>query len=462
MQKTDKNSILLAILIVLQPILDICSYFAIKAGLTSVTTLLRLAIFGALMLYAFLLSGKKKAYYIFAAVSGVYWLIHMLLSARGGYQSAIMDLNGFARTIQMPALTLAFITLFQRARQFPLAMGKYFSINYFIIGGSIVLSFLVNRPVYTYQPDTGVLGWFATGNAQSCIVSVLAIPALYYSYRKNNNLFFILTMVVAFTIMFFLGTQVALYSIFITGISFLLVMLWNREKKWVMAGALIFALLLTGIACPYSPCYQNAHAENDSVTKWEDLLDQDAFLPVEPNPNAPSNPETPTLVLEGTLLAPLEDRFGYDKVLEIYGGEIDAYELIDNRQVKINYGRLFMAEQDIWTWLFGCEDMDFYHNGLTFDPENDFPAIFFFYGIVGIGLYLAFLAYFVVILAKDIFKSLKKLPAEKVFLGLTLLLSMGIAQLSANVLRRPNVSIFISLMLAYVYYVCKIQKEHEA
>ena len=458
MQKTDKNSLLLSVLILLQPILDICSYFAVKAGFTSVTTMLRLAIFGCLIIYAFLLSEKKKAYYIFAAIAGVYWLIHMAISARSGYQSVIADLNGFARTVQLPALTLAFITLFRRAQKYPFAMGKYFSINYFIIGGSIILSFLVNQPVYTYFPKIGVLGWFATGNAQSCIVSVLAIPALFYSYHRKSNVFFILTMLVAFSIMFFLGTQVALYSIFITGISFLAVMLWNREKRYVMAGALIVALLVTCIALPYSPCRKNANAEENSISRWEDYIDTGGIAVDTPS----QQPETPTYVLQDTLLQPLEERFGYEKVLEIYGGEIDAYELIDNRQRKINFCRLAMAEQDIWALLFGCEDMDFCYNGDTFDPENDFPAIFFYYGIVGLGLYLAFLLYFVIILAKDIFKSLKKLPREKVFLGLTLALSMGVAQLSGNVLRRPNVSIFLSLMLAYVYHICKIQKEQTA
>ena len=97
--------------------------------------------------------------------------------------------------------------------------------------------------------------------------------------------------------------------------------------------------------------------------------------------------------------------------------------------------------------------------GETFDPENDFPAIFFYYGIVGVLLYVAFLGYFAWLLIKDIFRSLKKLPVDKVVIALSLVLSMGCAELSANVLRRPNASIYISLLLAYAYYVCKVQKE---
>ena len=195
-------------------------------------------------------------------------------------------------------------------------------------------------------------------------------------------------------------------------------------------------------------------AEQESLHQWEELLGK---------PSEDSDGESVILEneLQDTLLAPLVDRFGYDKTLEVYGGSIDATELMDNRQMKVHFGLLTMSEKDMWVWLFGCEDADLYFKGEVFDPENDFPAVFFYYGIVGIALYVVFLGYFAFILIKDIFKSLKKLPVDKVILGLSLVLSMGCAELSANVLRRPNASIYISLMLAYTYYVCKINKEQK-
>lgn len=452
MLKMDKNSIVLAVLIMIQPILDIASYFAIQTGMTSVTSLLRLAIFGAIMVYAFILSDRKKVYYIFAAILGAYWIVHMLICARDGY-SLVSDANGFLRTIQMPALTLAFITLFQRSQRFPQEIGKYFGINYIIIGASILLSFAVNMPVYTYYPDVGIKGWFFTGNSQSYIISAMAMLALYDAYRKKNNIAFVLTMVLAFTLMFLLGTLVALYSIFITAVAYLVIILWNREKRWVMTAALVVAIVMTVFAYPYSPSRQVSAAENESLMEWEELLQDDKDPDKEPS--ASEND------LEGTALEPMVERFGYEKVLEVYGGSIEASELMDNRQMKVNFGRLVMAEKDIWNWLFGVEDEDMYFKGETFDPENDFPAIFFYYGIVGVLLYVLFLGYFAVILIKDIFKNLKRLPVDKVLLGLSLVLSMGCAELSANVLRRPNASIFISLMLAYAYYVCKVEKEQD-
>lgn len=451
MMKMDKNSIVLAVLIMLQPILDIASYFAIEIGMTAVTSALRLAIFAAIMIYAFILSDRKKVYGIFAGIMGVYWIAHMLVCARDGY-SLVSDVNGFLRTVQMPALTFAFITLYKRSEKFPQEIGKYFAINYVIIGASILLSFLLDMPVSTYKSGVGIKGWFFTGNSQSYIIGVMAMLALYYFYNKKNNIGFIVTMLVAFVQMFFFGTLVALYSIFITAGVFLVIMLWNREKRWVMASALVVAVIVTLIALPYSPNRQQGAKEDAALSRWEDMLEEQEKDPVQ-------TPEEEMHNLDETILKPLVDRFGYDKVLEVYGGEIEAPELMDYRQRKVSFGLLVMAEQDVWGWLFGIEDADMIYGDETYDPENDFPAVFFFYGIVGILLYLVFLGYFAVILCKDIFRNLKKLPVEKVIVGLSLLLSMGCAELSANVLRRPNASIFISLMLAYVYYLCKVQKE---
>ncbi len=456
MLKTDKNSMILAVLIMLQPVLDICSFFAIEYGMTAITSAVRLVIFAAIMVYAFLLSDKKKAYYIFAAVAGIYFVIRALLCARDGYE-LVSDVNGFLRTIQMPALTLAFITLFQRSKKFPEKMGKYFAINYVTIGISVLLSFLVGDPEYTYYPDIGIKGWFYTGNSQSCILTIMALPALCYFYRENKKLLFVLTLSVALVQMFFFGTLVTLWSIFLVCAVFLVLMIWNREKKWVMMGAVAVALIATAVAYPYSYSVQVSEAEGTSQQEWQEFLENQDKDP-------DKDPEDTELLLKDTILEPLVERFGYENVLAVYGGEIDASELMDNRQLKINFGKLVMQEQDIWSLLFGFEDRDMYIGDETYDPENDFPAVFFFYGIVGVCLYIVFLGYFAWILLKDIFRSLKKLPVEQTILGLNLLLAMAIAELSANVLRRPNVSIFVSLMLAYAYYICKIRKgdDHES
>lgn len=64
MVKTDKNTIVLTALIVMQPILDIMSYFAIKTNMTAITSVLRrpnAAIYVSLLLaYVYYVCKIKK------------------------------------------------------------------------------------------------------------------------------------------------------------------------------------------------------------------------------------------------------------------------------------------------------------------------------------------------------------------------------------------------------------------
>lgn len=472
MVKTDKNSIILSILIMIQPILDICSYFAVEAGITTVTTMLRFAIFGAVMLYAFALSNRKKVYFIFAGIVGLYWIIHVLICARDGY-SFVSDTNNLLRTLHMPALTIAFITLFKHANRYPENIGKCFSINYVIIAASIILSFIVNKPVYTYDrwidgiwAPVGIKGWFYTGNSQSCIIAVMSLLALYDAYRKKNNLYFVGVMALSFVMLFFFGTRVTYISIFLVALSFLVLILWNREKRIVVPIALVLAIAVAIVGYPYSPNHEIRSSVNNSQMAWEEFIEENTPTqptisedPTQPitNTEKPEPPQNQTIL--GSNIEVLSARFGHDKVLALYGNDVSALELMDNRQAKVNFGKLLMAENDIWIRLFGCEYQDFDYNGGTYDPESDFSALYFFHGYVGIALYIGFVIYFALLLLKDILMSLKKLPAEKVLVALSLVLAFGVAQLSANVLRRPNVSIYISLLLAYAYYICKKRKE---
>ena len=480
MVKTDKNSIILSILIMIQPILDICSYFAVEAGITTVTTMLRFAIFGAVMLYAFALSDRKKVYFIFAGVIGLYWIIHVLICARDGY-SFVSDTNNLLRTLHMPALTIAFITLFKHANRYPENIGMCFSINYVIIAASIILSFIVNKPVYTYDrwidgiwAPVGIKGWFFAGNSQSCILALMAMLAMFDAYQKKKNLYFIGIMVLIFIMMFFFGTRVTYLSIFIIALSFLVLILWNREKRIVIPVALLLALAIAVVAYPYSPTYQIRATSYENETAWNEIIADttnattsiettNATTSIETTPSI-STPEKPQVPVQNqpvlTIgLETLGERFGLEKVLALYGNDIDAAELMDNRQLKVNFGKLLMAENDIWIRLFGCEYQDFYYRDGTYDPENDFSSLYFFHGYVGLALYAAFIAYFILLLAKDILQNLKFLPKEKVLLCLSLILVLGIAELSGHVLKRPSVSIYISLLLAYAYYICKKRKE---
>ena len=151
------------------------------------------------------------------------------------------------------------------------------------------------------------------------------------------------------------------------------------------------------------------------------------------------------------------DRFGAERVLvEGYGYIPDAYMLADTRANKVRFAQMLWSDSDMLTRLVGFEYsnvIDYVGNEGTYDLENDYPALFYYYGYLGCGLYLLFLGYFVFRLARKVIFDFKN--SVNLF-NFSLLLVFGIqlfaAQLSGAILRRPNVSIYLSIVLMLIYF----------
>lgn len=62
------------------------------------------------------------------------------------------------------------------------------------------------------------------------------------------------------------------------------------------------------------------------------------------------------------------------------------------------YAKLMWEEKDFLTRLLGFEYSDMIYGDTIYDLENDFPAVFYFCGYIGFGLYMVFLALFVVMI----------------------------------------------------------------
>ena len=111
----EKNlKIFIFLLITIQPLLDVLSFFLVKAEMTIISTMLRMAMFVFVMLFAFFFSDHKKIYYIFVGIAGGYFVLHAMNCFRIGYISPVEDAANFFRTVQTPALCIAFITAFKR------------------------------------------------------------------------------------------------------------------------------------------------------------------------------------------------------------------------------------------------------------------------------------------------------------------------------------------------------------
>ena len=116
---------------------------------------------------------------------------------------------------------------------------------------------------------------------------------------------------------------------------------------------------------------------------------------------------------------------------------------------------------DSLTHLFGIDVSDIWLTG-SCDLENDWPAIYYYYGIVGFGAYLGFLLYFVFLIIRRLFMNFKTaFTTDNFILLITFALFIGLAQFSGSVLRRPNVSVYMSLVLGLIYYQTVVKSANE-
>ena len=478
----------ISILICIQPLLDVCSYFLLKTGDTTLTTILRTLMFAGIVLYTFLISDHKKVYYIFYGVVGAYWILHMVNCFRISYQSPMSDCANFLRAVQMPALTISFITLLKKSSRMSKRIQIGFLINIVIILAVIALSYLTGMPEYTYGNylKIGVMGWFGVHNAQSAIVMLLVPLALYFVYKLQNKCFFFISAIACFGLLFFTGTRLTFYSIFIVAAAFLFLMAINRKKQWFYY-AVFLATIVIGVTCiNYSPMYQRNQMQVKSYDNYQDEIGSKAMAESEsesqqrtetiPVKQEDTTVTTNTAVqdstsdiknynsiynnLAGGFLADLIDHFGIEKVAAAYDYSTDTEVLLNARTKKLVFAKLSWEQQDFITKCVGYEYSTLLTDKEIYTPENDFPSLFYFFGYIGTGLYLAFILYFVVLIIRQMLKGLRNVfSMESGVICVTFLLLLGAAQLSGNVLFRPNVSIYLSIILAYLYYYFKYHDE---
>ena len=109
--------------------------------------------------------------------------------------------------------------------------------------------------------------------------------------------------------------------------------------------------------------------------------------------------------------------------------------------------------------LFGLELGDMTYLRENYDLENDFHGISMLYGWAGLALLGLFLFYFIGLIIWALAKNAKRyytLAAGGY--GIALLMGLMHAYATAGVLRRPNASFYLSIILAVIYFLVMIRK----
>jgi hypothetical protein len=459
------------LLIAAQPLLDTLAYFTqSKAG--TAAGYIRLAVMLALPLYVLLTTARKKRFFLGLAVIGVFCALHALNCWRVGYLSARYDLAYLARVAQMPLLCLSFLWLMEE-EQTRLHAWRGILAAALIMALSVPLARLTGTGNVTYGEGLGYSGWVIDDNrcANSILLVTLSAFGVWYAVKTRRKWLSVLIPLAVAALFLTNGTKACYFSLFgifaaFSGYLALSALLGKEKLNKLLLIVLVLLMIFAVVIYPYTPRYKVSRnlAKQDTTGEIEATLLAKGIditnMSFEERFNDPTVKEVFTTYYWKYLgsLPDLIDRFGMDRVLRQYQMSTNVAKLIDTRVMKLNYAAMIWSEEtDTLTKLVGVEATRVGPAGQIpngqYDMENDWPAVFYYYGYLGTALYCGFVLYFVLRILRSLRADFKgSLTAENFTLALVLALQLGLAQFSGALVRRPNVSIYFALVLALIWY----------
>lgn len=470
-RKTCKDFFLenwLVLLIAAQPLLDVLAYWTRSEDGTA-AGYIRLCVMMLIPLYLLFALKKKKKFIISMLVIGMYCVGHVLNCFRLGYIDPVLDISYLAKIAQLPILAVCFAFLIKDERTMRQALrGIWLAAA--ITVGCLLLSLVTGTWNSTYGGGLGISGWVIDDNrcANSIIFVTLSVFAIFYAYNSEKKAVQIGVPALTALILVANSTRacyMGLFCIFASYITFALIrskISGERVKK-----TFVITLILLSIAAaavyPYTPRALVDSGKVASAQKSQNEFDEKVKA-MGYDLNQMSDEEklnTPEVFeafeeyytkIVGYVIPDMFTRFGTERVLIKYGFETNANKLIDVRRMKSTLGALIWDDCDPVTKLFGFEITQ-QCSVRHYDMENDWPALFYYTGYLGFGLYVAFVLYFVYLIIRRMIKDFRgSFTAENLALGVCLALQLALAQFSGALIRRPNVSIYFALVLGMIYY----------
>lgn len=457
-------------LIVMQPLLDIIAFWT-KNPDGTLAGYVRLLIMVCLPLYLlFTLRGSERKSFIFWMLGiGLVCALHIANTIRTGPVSLGFDISYTAKVAQMPILAVCFMYSIKNDQTRNQAYwGLFFAAG--ITAAALGLSVLTGTANCTYGEGLGVSGWVIDDNrcANSIILVTLAAFSIFCAVKSDKPFVNIAVPVIAAVVLIANGTMTCYMSIFVIFIGFAVFLLLEKKIRGCNLNrlaviALVAVAIASAAAYPLTPKYKIKQTQSDfAELTQDDFNDELGVLGYDldsmSNEEKLSNPEIHTALEDYYwkclwIITPnMFERFDIDEIMLKYDLTTDAATLIDTRTIKNAYASLMWDHSDTLTKLFGIDVSDIWLTG-GMDLENDWPAIRYYYGYVGFAAYAAFILYFVYLIIRRLCRDFKgSFTADNFILLVTFALLIGLAQYSGAVLRRPNVSIYLALVLGLIHY----------
>ena len=439
-------------LCLIQPVMDVLSYWVELSGMgNTLTLILRFGVLALMAALGFFLSRKKWLWLTLAGILSLLTAGHVLVCLQYGYGDIVSDLANLLRIYQLPLVTFAFISFCKRDASCLDAIGEGFVGSLTIIILVELLATLTGTDPHTYaNKGIGVLGWFSFANAQSAIVSmVIPVAILFVLEKKKLHWGYALIMgLVGFWVLYFFATRLTYASLMATllGIAVSLFIVGRREHLPVKKACAVFTLLAVAavVLFPVSPMQKNQQrVSENAVLKQQDI---DSLL-------ADSAEEMPEK-LRGAYekyLPGVTGRFGLERTAAHYDYATGVDKLSNSRLQRLSYCQLLLQDQPL-ARLFGLELGDLTYDDVSYDVENDFHGIFYLLGWTGLGLWVLFLGFFLFRIIRALVKDFKnRFTLMAAGFGIALLCGLAHAFFTAGVLRRPNSNFYLAILLAAIY-----------
>lgn len=444
-----------------QPLLDVLSFWTQDLAWGSKLTLaLRLLLFLCVVLTGFVLSGHKRAYWITAAVCAVLYAAHVLacLRANEAFTAAnlISDAANFIRVAQIPLFTIAFITFLRCCRQGFASFERGITIAFWIIAAVELLSALTGTDPYTYSgKHIGLRGWFYCASTQSAILSMLVPLTLCPALRSGNIRRWLPVAVVGFAELFCFATRLAYMSLFVTAIGMVITLALTKRGSAKVCAVLLLCAAVCAAGYTVSPMHRNQQAVAANAVRKQENIDR---LVTQGKAEFGDQGYAYLTYAYDEYLGGTVERYGLEATAEMYGYSTKAADITNVRTIKINYCRLMLNTEPLTSRLFGLSYDEMTYHGYCYDVENDFHGITYLYGWAGLACLLAFLGYFLVIIVRALIRNARRyFTVEAGACGVALCTCLAHIYNTAGVLRRPNASFYLCLILAAIWYLIYIR-----
>lgn len=454
-----------------QPFLDVLTYWQTKLKISGYYVLsLRVLLLLAVLCSGFLLSRRKKLYFAAAAAMIVYLAAHVVTCASDGYLNPILDLSDQLRLLLIYASTICFITFLRENEAVFEAIKRGFVLSLTMILAVEILSTVTGSDPNTYhEKGIGVLGWFLWGNTQSAILSLMTPIVIAWAAQRCGKKLLPLAAVslLCFGMLFFCGTRLAFGMIaFGPAFAFCIVLTDRnrmRQALTVACAAFVFFALF-----PLSPMLRNQKGleENERI-KQDRIAEAVAPFGVSADARTTDNPDALAAAYHFNLQG-MVDRFGLARVAEEYHNSLEASEIFERRSIMLKFCEMEMKTKPLSAKLFGLELADlrqhtqryaFYdeiwkEETEIYEPENDFHAVYYLNGLVGLLALAAFLLFFGVRMLLAMVRNPKQaFTMDSAAFSASYLIILVNSVFASSVLRRINASVFLSIILAVMWYL---------